>query len=131
MNKLLGTTFFSLVLIASVFAGTILLEFEAQPSQDRIRLNWKTGEEVNVVLFEIERSNNDRDFLKVGEIAAKGSNSSYEFIDNNLAELKSIFYYRLQIKDVDGSRSQTESISVIPKISSFTRTWGSIKALFQ
>lgn len=131
MNKIASTLLLTLFLMVSLFAGTIILEFEAQPSQDRIRLSWKTSEEVDVVMFIIERSNNDRDFIKVGELPAKGSNSSYEFIDNNLAELKSIFYYRLQIKDLDGSTSQTESISVIPKISSFTRTWGSIKALFQ
>ncbi len=118
--------FFSLAL-----ADAVILEFSGEPTQDRIVLNWKTGQEEDINLFIIEKSNNNRDFYKIGEIASKGSNSSYEYVDNNLTDVKSIYYYRLKIRRTDETFQFSAPISVIPKVSSFAKTWGSIKALFQ
>lgn len=118
--------FFSLAL-----ADAVILEFSGEPTQDKIVLNWKTGQEEEINLFIIEKSNNNRDFYKIGEIASKGSNSSYEYVDNNLTDVKSIYYYRLKIRRTDETFQFSAPISVIPKVSSFAKTWGSIKALFQ
>ncbi len=107
------------------------MEFSAEPMGGKIVLNWKTAQEVDVQRFVVERSINDRDFIKVGDLAPKGSDSAYEFTDTSLGEINTIYYYRLKVLDADGSSELSESISVIPKISSFARTWGSIKALFQ
>lgn len=118
--------FFSLAL-----ADAVILEFSGEPTQDKIVLNWKTGQESEINLFIIEKSNNNRDFYKIGEIASKGSNNDYEFVDNNLTDVKSIYYYRLKIRRTDDTFQFSAPISVIPKVSSFAKTWGSIKALFQ
>ncbi len=123
--------FFLLILISLLFADATIMEFSGEPSRDKIILKWKTGEEVNVALFIVERSINNKNFVKVGEVQPKGSNSSYQFTDNTITDSKTIFFYRLRIRNQDGSAQLTESISVIPKISSLARTWGSIKALFQ
>ena len=131
MKKSLITLGSILVLAAALYANTVILEFSGEPSANKIILNWKTGLEENVNLFIVQRSTNNKDFLPVGEVAPTGSNSAYEFIDTNLSDVKTIFYYRLRIRNSDGTFQLSEPISVIPKISSFAKTWGSIKALFQ
>ncbi len=113
------------------YADAVIIEFSAEPAKNKIILTWKTGEEKNLNRFIIERSSNKKDFRKIGELTPKGSNSNYEYIDDNLAGVKSIYYYRLRILNDDGTHQLSESISVIPNISSFAKTWGSIKALFQ
>ncbi len=118
-------------LFSAVFADAVIMEFGGTPSQNKIVLRWKTGTENNLDLFIIERSTNKRDYTKIGELAPQGSNSSYEFVDDRLAEIKVIYYYRLRIRNQDGTFQFSESISVIPNLSSFAKTWGSIKALFQ
>ncbi|RMG63879.1 MAG: hypothetical protein D6715_10550 [Calditrichaeota bacterium] len=120
-----------LALIGLAFADAVIVEFQAEPSQNRIYITWKTGEENGVQVFVVERSINNKDFTAIGEVAPKGSNSTYEFVDENFSEAKTVFYYRLQIKNTDGSSQFTDSLPVIPTISSLTRTWGSIKALFK
>ena len=131
MEKLRIVLLTILVIVASVFADAVIIEFSGEPSQDKIILTWKTGEEQNVDLFIIEKSTNKTDFSKIGEVAPKGSNSNYEFIDTNLTEVRSVYYYRLRIRNNDGTFQLSESITVTLKVSSFAKTWGSIKALFQ
>ncbi len=131
MRQLCYTFFALLTLFSILLADATIMEFSGEPSQNKIILKWKTGEEVNVAMFIVERSINNKNFIKVGELQPKGSNSSYQFTDNTIADSKTIFYYRLRIRNQDGTVQLTESISVIPKISSLARTWGSIKALFQ
>jgi hypothetical protein len=120
-----------LVTFLAVYADAVIIEFSGEPSQDKIILTWKTGQENDIDLFIVERSTNNKEFTKIGEVASKGSNSNYEFIDSDFTEVKSIYYYRLRIRNVDGTFQLSESITVILKISSFAKTWGSIKALFQ
>ena len=131
MKATLQTVIFLLALIATSFAGAVIVEFSAEPQEGAIRIYWKTTEEENVDLFIVQRSTNNRDFVAIGDVAAMGSNSEYEFVDSNLSGLQNVFYYRLRIRHGDGGFQNTESISVITNISSFARTWGTIKALFQ
>ena len=67
----------------------------------------------------------------IGEVNAKGPGFQYEFVDNNLGKFKTLFYYRLRVVNKDGTVQYNDSLPVIPNISSMTRTWGSIKALFR
>ncbi len=114
-----------------LFADAVLMEFVGKPDGDKIIINWKTGEEQDIDLFIVERSTDNKNFLNIGEVPPKGDNSSYEFIDTNLTQTRAIYYYRLRIRRTNGTFQITDTISVIPKISSFAKTWGSIKALFQ
>ncbi|NOX37805.1 MAG: hypothetical protein GXO78_09750 [Calditrichaeota bacterium] len=120
-----------LLLAGALFAGAVVVEFRAEPYRDKIVLTWRTGSEKNVELFVVEKSLNNKDFVKIGEVNPKGDNSEYRFEDKNLSQLKNIFYYRLRIKMSNSSDQFTEALPVIPKISSIKRTWGSIKALFR
>ncbi len=131
MAKLIITIMFGLSLVTTAFADAVIKEFMGTPEGNRILLYWKTGEEKDINTFLIERSNDNKIFTKIGEITAKGDNSEYQFEDTNLATVRASYYYRLRIRRTDGSFQMTEVITVIPKISSFAKTWGSIKALFQ
>jgi hypothetical protein len=115
----------------SVLADAVIIEFSGEPSEDKIILTWKTSQENEIDLFIVERSTNNQDFTKIGEVTPKGSNSEYRYVDSELAGVKSIYYYRLRVRNKDGSFQLSESISVILKISGFAKTWGSIKVLFQ
>jgi len=120
-----------LLAFVTLYADAVIIEFSGEPSQDKIILSWKTGQETEIDIFIVERSSNKKDFNNIGEVAPKGSNSSYEFIDAEFTEVKSIYYYRLRVRNEDGTFQLSEPITVILKVSSFAKTWGSIKALFQ
>lgn len=114
-----------------LIADAEILEFQAEPSSNKITLNWRTGVEKNITSFYIERSSNNNDFMKVGEVDPTGTNSRYEFVDESISRVRSIYYYRLRVVNNNGSSQFSESLPVIPNVSSIKRTWGSIKALFR
>lgn len=114
-----------------LIADAEILEFQAEPSSNKITLNWRTGVEKNITSFYIERSSNNIDFMKVGEVNPTGNNSRYEFVDESISRVRSIYYYRLRVVNNNGSSQFSESLPVIPNVSSIKRTWGSIKALFR
>jgi hypothetical protein len=71
----------------------------AKKAGSGVQLNWGVGEETNVEKYEVERSTNARDFIKVGEVAAT-HNSSYSFFDNQ--SVNGIGFYRVRNVDIDG-----------------------------
>jgi len=131
MTRTLISFLLLISLVGLLLANAVIVEFSAEPSIDKTILYWKTGEEKDVEIFLVERSLDNQSYMKIGEVEPKGNNSEYQFIDENLSETQNIFYYRLKIKNTDGSSQITEPVTVIPNISSIKRTWGSIKALFR
>ena len=127
ITAILLTFFFQNILLADAE----ILEFRAEPSPNQITLTWKTGQETKVSIFHIERSANDENFLKIGEVSPKGSNSTYEFIDDSISRTKSVYYFRIKVVNNNGTFQYSESLPVIPNVSSTKRTWGMIKALFR
>ena len=119
------------LLVSLVFGKTVILEFRAEPENEKIVISWRTGEEVDLQHFEVQRSTDRETFVTIGTVPAKGSNSEYQFEDTGLSHFKNVFYYRLKIVDQDGSYEYTDTLPVLPKISSIKRTWGTIKALFR
>ena len=77
---------------------------------NRTQLKWSVGTEDNVNRYEVERSQNGVDFVKVAAIIANGS-SSYQTTDSNPQVGDN--YYRLVTIDNDGSRSQYGTIGVV------------------
>ena len=54
------------ILLACIvlYADAVIIEFSGEPSQDKIILSWKTGQETDLDLFVVERSSNKKDFNK-------------------------------------------------------------------
>lgn len=80
-----------------------LLSFDAKYKNNKVQLNWKTASEINSKSFEIEKSVNGTDFVKITSLP--GSNTSnelhtYEAFDYN--PLGGLSYYRLKQIDIDG-----------------------------
>ncbi len=80
-----------------------------------IEHRWQTVNEINVSHYNVERSNNARDFTVVGKInAANKTTNTYSFTDlikNTELENKD-WYYRIVGVDVDGKQTYSETKKV-------------------
>ncbi|MBL7748678.1 MAG: T9SS type A sorting domain-containing protein, partial [Chitinophagaceae bacterium] len=95
---------------ASVTLPLNLLAFDGKAVQSGNLLNWKTANEVNFSHFEIERSTDGREFIKIG---TQPSNTSghYEYLDAT-ATTADQYYYRLKMVDRDGRFSNSKIIRI-------------------
>ncbi|MEO6132479.1 MAG: T9SS type A sorting domain-containing protein [Saprospiraceae bacterium] len=79
------------------------LSFVASKKNNNSMLNWATGQELNNDGFIVERSSDQRNFEKIGEISAVTEQdvvNSYSFID--FKPLNGVNYYRIKQFDFDG-----------------------------
>lgn len=125
---------FILVLLWTGYAvaGAFLREFKARSVDGNVELEWSTGEEKDLIRFEVQRQAGLRgDYVKIGEVAPKGSNSTYRFVDKSAYKVNdSLYKYRLAIVSTDGTTYSRE-LTVLHSVSGVKRTWGSIKAMFR
>lgn len=87
-----------------------LTDFNASAGSNNITLNWKTASESNNKGFEIQRSNNNRDWYAINFTNGAGQSSTtrtYSFVDKGLAP--GVYYYRLNQIDFDG-KSKASSV---------------------
>ncbi len=121
-----------LLLSTLLFADTEIYDLKVNSSGNAVVLKWKSKNESNYKTYEIQRGQDQNNFIALKNIDAKGNNSEYSYIDNSVFKPASrTFYYRIKILGRDGSIIYSDIVSVSPKISSTKQTWGSIKALFQ
>jgi hypothetical protein len=116
---------------ATLFAKAVITDWKAEPEQEKVVLTWKTSLEDGVQKFVIQRSSDGNHFTDIGEILSRGAGFEYRYEDDKLGLTNSIFYYRLRVVNNDNSFQYSEVLNVIPNISSISRSWGSIKALFR
>lgn len=98
---------------SSVIIPVELLSFDAVAQQDKVLLTWKTATERNNSHFDIERSENGRDWLKIGTVKGAGNSHQplkYSFVDD--APLSRVNYYRLKQNDWDGKNHYSATVSV-------------------
>lgn len=90
-----------------------LTEFNGKPSRDGIMLFWETASELNNSGFEIQRSNNGRDWEKIDFVEGKGtSNEMNQYRFEDLDPFSGINYYRLKQVDYDGAFEYSKVIAV-------------------
>jgi len=92
---------------------TELIAFRAFKQNDDVKLEWQTANEINSDLFEIEHSRDAISYHQIGEIKAalfSDTELSYEFLDKNA--FIGTNYYRLKMKDIDGSFKYSETRNV-------------------
>lgn len=90
-----------------------LIAFGAVPEENRVRLSWKTAEETNASHFDVERSQDAKNWQKITETAAAGDSrelNSYTTTDE--APLAGISYYRLKMIDRDNTFAYSRTASV-------------------
>lgn len=93
-----------------------LISFDSQQEGPHTLLSWSTMVEINSDRFEVERSFNGVDFIKVGMVKASGNTNEiqrYNWMDlfSNNSEAKYV-YYRLKMIDKDASLEYSNTIIV-------------------
>lgn len=89
-----------------------LLKFTGEISGENALLKWSVANESEVQKYEVQRSENARDFISLGFVQQRINN----FLDPNLfSNNASIKYYRLKIYSVDGSVSFSEIVPLKPQ----------------
>jgi hypothetical protein len=97
------------VVVTSVLAAE-LLNLQATPLNNSVKLTWQTANEVNNQGFQVERRTATSDnWEKLGFIKSKGKAATYEFVDNTPL---SINYYRLRQIDQNGKETLSKVVSV-------------------
>ena len=118
-----GNSKFALARYKSGALPLKLLNFIAMRDGKTNRLQWSTSQEINVDRFEVERSNDGREFVRMQNVKCKMQNGgSYDFTDPS--PLTPHNYYRLKIVDKDGkfeyspvrmvNNSSTFSVNIYP-----------------
>ncbi|MER2999025.1 T9SS type A sorting domain-containing protein [Pontibacter populi] len=90
-----------------------LISFKAKSEQNKAILTWVTASEKDNDRFEVERSQDGKNFSKIGEVAGNGTSSrklNYSFTDNRPAT--GVNYYRLRQVDYDGTAEFSKTIAV-------------------
>lgn len=81
---------------------------KAQVADHSALLNWETSSEENNSHFDVERSLDGVNWVKIGEVAGKGNSiaiNNYMFVDKNAAAVN---FYRLKQLDVNGQFKYSE-----------------------
>ncbi len=102
-------TFGSIFTLGNTTSGTnplpvTLVEFNVKQSSNNVNLSWQTASEKNADYFDVERSQNGKDFSPIGRKSAAGNSSKSQFY--NLVDehpFSGNTYYRLKQVDFDGS----------------------------
>jgi len=82
-----------------------LISFTGLKQNDNVLLHWKTANEMNINMFEIERSENGSDFITIGTVTS--GRADYSFPDLNIFINRTVIYYRLKAIDKDGKFSKS------------------------
>lgn len=97
------------------------LDLSARRQGANVLISWTTVAEQNSAYFDVERSYDGSNFIKIGQVLASGFSTnlrSYRFTDVNAA--RTLIYYRLKMVDADG-RYKHSPVRII------TKTDGSIQ----
>jgi hypothetical protein len=81
-------------------------------------IKWSTSSEENTDRFEVERSENGKDWKVIGEVSAVGESKnihSYSFSD--IVDKNGKSYYRLKMIDMDGTFTHSTIKSIIVELS--------------
>ena len=92
------------------------LELSATRAGNNVLLNWKTISEINSDYFEIERSTDTRNYVKIGTNVKAAGNSNteklYQLTDDVRDIQSPIVYYRVKLMDVNGKRAYSNVAAV-------------------
>lgn len=88
-----------------------IIYFTGKLSGNTIALNWKTGAEINLKKYEVEKSFNGTGFTTIAQINAGGL-LQYSLNDDVSQQTGRRIYYRIKKIDNDGSYTYSEIFSV-------------------
>jgi hypothetical protein len=92
-----------------------LLSFKGSLQDNDALLQWETANEINTSHFEVERSIDGMNFIKIGTVAAKANsaNAKYSYTDVDAGKQPaSTLFYRLRMVDKDGATTFSQVITL-------------------
>jgi lipopolysaccharide export LptBFGC system permease protein LptF len=106
---------------------------QAKSDGNNVTVQWGTGDESQILGFEVERRNGTSgEFVTIADVQKKGSNSFYEYIDKSAFKTTgTIYQYRIKVVLKNGGVEHSTIITVSHNVSNVKRTWGSLKAMFR
>ncbi|HRH69692.1 MAG TPA: hypothetical protein PLB89_09325 [Flavobacteriales bacterium] len=91
-----------------------LLSFTARQEQGYVELSWATASELNTGSYVIDRSSDMEAFQPIGEVTAVGTSQQQNvYTWEDRAPLEGTAYYRLRIRDLDGSEAIGPYLAVV------------------
>lgn len=91
--------------------------FNGVLNKNDVLLNWKTDNESELAIFEVQRNTDSRLFNTIGQVQAKGGigqHANYDFTDENVHRLnKSVLYYRMAMRNKAGELSYSDTLQFI------------------
>ena len=119
-----------------LYAGATISNFHARLENSLIILEWNTESETNVNHFEIQRSTDKINWMKVGTVKSNTGTSMsrqyYQFSENAIFKINSSsLNYRLVVIDNQNNREIYSVVASVSGSSGIKRTWGSLKAMFR
>lgn len=104
-----GANRFVITFVPKLVLSVKLLSFTASKTATGVRLAWKTGNEKDNDKFDIERSIDGSNFVKIGEKLGVGnSNTEQNYSFDDKAPVQGANYYRLNAIDKDGQSTFSE-----------------------
>jgi hypothetical protein len=89
-----------------------LLSFDAGIDNKDVLLKWKTTDEVNTKLFDVQWSPTGINFQKIGTVSANNRSGINNYQYKHIAPGKGLNYYRLKQIDIDGKFNFGATIKV-------------------
>lgn len=85
-------------------------------SNNKVDLEWKTSNEINLSHYSVERYNENNVFAEVGKVNALNSlvNNSYTFGDTSMINASKYQYYRLKLVDAYGQYYYSTILKIAP-----------------
>jgi hypothetical protein len=105
---------------ASTALGSLPVKFssfEGKSINGSVNLVWHVASEENVARYDVEKSADNRNFVNIGNVEAKGSDS-YSFVDTKATTATS--YYRVKSVDIDGKLTYSPIVTMKGGKSSIT-----------
>jgi hypothetical protein len=78
------------------------LSFTAKKENANAQLEWRTTQETNCSLYEIERSTDGVNYQRMGAVTCRNTNGNQTYRYTDAAPGSGIFYYRIRQVDTDG-----------------------------
>lgn len=101
-------------IIAGTTVNVSLINFDGRLEGEMTKLDWKTASEVNNAGFDIERSEDGKNYKSIGWVDGKGNTpnpNSYNFDDKSIRTGKT-YYYRLRQVDFSGQFEYSPLVTI-------------------
>lgn len=89
----------------------LVTNFKAHQDNEYIVIRWDCQYQDEIMQFNLYRSQNNKDFIKISEFPIQQNSTAYRYSDNNIKN-NGTYFYKLEIKRINGSKKYYGPISI-------------------